>query len=107
MITGLKAKHTRTPAISPSKVDVRFNPSMVMTTASPIPSERICELDVGCFNSSEGNLVKYSETIDGLAIAFEIICELETDGWCSLGFSNTRSMVGPMLMSLACDAWLK
>jgi hypothetical protein len=95
VILGLKAKHAQTPAISRSKVDVRF-PSSTMTTTATAPTtadNKTCGVDVGCFNSNQGNVVKYSETSDGLAVAFEIVCELATDGWCSVGFSTSGRMV--------------
>lgn len=96
---GLKAKHPVRPTVSPSKVDVRFPSSTMMTTTTlPTTSENeVCGVNVGCFSSSEGNSVKYSETSDGLAVAFDITCALETDGWCSVGFSNTGSMVRHVL----------
>ena len=86
--------------MSTSKVDVRFSSATIMTTAAA-PSDKTYGIDVGCFNSSEGNLVRYSETSDGNAIAFDIICELQTDGWCSLGFSNTGAMVCHLLMQFS------
>ena len=53
-----------------------------------------CNAITGCFEDTLGSRVVYrAADDDGLAVAFEITCMLETNGWCSVGFSNTGVMV--------------
>ena len=97
--TNLKLEHETKPVRSATMIDVRFSnlttttttKSASTTTAVP-PSE--CGVNRGCFADKHGNILTYSTTSDGLDVQFEITCkQQDTAGWCSVGFSNTNSMV--------------